>query len=85
MLKRVRSSLGLNDNRNHPNSEGDYLSGDLLQSGKFSFRTFFFFAVTDISNKLGLSPPPDPLLAFECHETKSCEIKPAVRAMKMGS
>lgn len=45
----------------------------------------FFFAVTDISNKLGLSPPPDPLLAFECHETKSCEIKPAVRAMKMGS
>lgn len=42
VLKRVRSSLGLNDNRNHPNSEGDYLSGDLLQSGKFSFRTFFF-------------------------------------------
>ena len=43
------------------------------------------FAVTDISNKLGLSPPHNQLLVFECHGTKSCEIKPAVRAMKMGS
>lgn len=40
VLTRIRSLLGLNDNRNYPNSKGNYLSGDLSQSGKFSFRIF---------------------------------------------
>jgi hypothetical protein len=31
---------------------------------------------------LMLSPPPNQLLIFECHETKNCEIKPAVRVIK---
>lgn len=83
VLKRVRSLLGPNDNRNHPNSEGDYLSGDLFTEWHVFLQDLF--AVTDISNKLRLSPPPNPRLAFERHETKSCEIKPAVRARKMES
>jgi hypothetical protein len=32
---------------------------------------------------LMLSPPPNQLLIFECHETKNCEIKPAVRVIKI--
>lgn len=47
VLKCIRSLLGLNDNRNHPNLEGNYLSGDLLQSGECFFRIFFFFFYSD--------------------------------------
>lgn len=83
VLTRIRSLLGLNDNRNHPNSEGNYLSGDLSQSGEFSFRIFLQWLIFPIT--LCLSPPPNQLLVFECRETRSCEIKPAVLAMKTGS
>ena len=44
-----------------------------------------FFCSEIFPINLGLSPPPNQLLVFECNKTKSCEIKPAVWAMKMGS
>lgn len=79
VLKCIGSLLGLNDNRNHPNLEGNYLSGDLLQSGECFFRIFFFFTVTDLL----LSPPLINCCYLNVMKLKT-EIKPVVQAMTLG-
>lgn len=79
--KCVRSLLGLNDNRNHPSWEGNLFIWWPFIKWQVFLQDFLQW---DISNQLGALPSLNQLLVFECHKTKSCEIKPAVWAMKMG-
>lgn len=80
-LKCVRSLLGLNDNRNHPSWEGNLFIWWPFIKWQVFLQDFLQW---DISNQLGALPSLYQLLVFECHKTKSCEIKPAAWAMKMG-
>lgn len=80
-LKCVRSLLGLNDNRNHPSWESNLFIWWPFIKWQVFLQDFLQW---DISNQLGALPSLNQLLLFECHETKSCEIKPAAWAMKMG-
>lgn len=61
VLKHIRSLLGLNDNRNHPNSKGNYLSVTFHKVVSFPSG---FYAANDISNQPGSLPSPQSIVGI---------------------